>query len=166
MNFAQIPANASVFIDANVLVYYFAPDPALGPACQQLMSRINHQEIAAWTSAHSLGDAAHRTMVLEAVARFGWPLAGAARRLRQNGAFIQQLSRYRQIIDEVPRLSINVVPVSQHLLRVAGALSQQYGLLSGDGLVLAVMQDEAITNLASHDADFDRVSGIARYAPL
>jgi hypothetical protein len=30
MIFQQIPANASVFLDANILVYYFAPDPTLG----------------------------------------------------------------------------------------------------------------------------------------
>jgi len=39
------------------------------------------------------------------------------------------------------------------------------GLLHNDALILAVMQANGLTNLASHDADFDRVPGILRYAP-
>jgi hypothetical protein len=33
MTFAQIPSNAPLFIDANIFVYYFTPDPHLGPIC-------------------------------------------------------------------------------------------------------------------------------------
>jgi predicted nucleic acid-binding protein len=39
------------------------------------------------------------------------------------------------------------------------------GLLSGDALVVAVMQSQNLIHLASNDADFDRVPGIKRYAP-
>jgi predicted nucleic acid-binding protein len=79
---------------------------------------------------------------------------------------VKKLERYRQVIDEIPRLGIDVLPVTHHLVAVAGAVSQQTGLLSGDALVIAVMQDEAIVHLASHDADFDRVPGITRYSPI
>ena len=37
-------------------------------------------------------------------------------------------------------------------------VSQQYELLMGDSLIVAVMQAHGLTNLASNDADFDRVS--------
>lgn len=47
----------------------------------------------------------------------------------------------------------------------AAQISQQTGLLSSDALVVAVMQEHGLTNLASHDADFDRVPGLTRYAP-
>ena len=40
MNFIKIPANAWVFIDANILVYHFTPHPKFGPECQLLMERI------------------------------------------------------------------------------------------------------------------------------
>ena len=39
------------------------------------------------------------------------------------------------------------------------------GLLSNDALIVAVMQANGLTRLASHDADFDRVPGLTRYAP-
>ena len=59
MNFADIPSGASVFVDANVFVYDFAPDPQYGPPCRELMERIE------------LGDVAHRLMTLEACQTLG-----------------------------------------------------------------------------------------------
>src|SRR5262245_21221252 len=165
MTFDQIPSNCSVFIDANILIYYFTPDPVLGPACQQLIGRIARQEFVAYTSTYVLLDVGHRLMTLEAIARFGWPQTGIARRLRQHPADVQQLHRYRQAFDEVPRLGIDVLSVSPHLLAVAGAVCQQTGLLTDDALIVALMQDETITRIATHDSDFDRVPGLTRYAP-
>jgi predicted nucleic acid-binding protein len=43
--------------------------------------------------------------------------------------------------------------------------SERHELLTGDALIVAVMQEHGLTNLASNDADFDRVPGLTRYAP-
>ena len=34
MTFAQIPGSVSLFLDANIFIYYFLPDPVFGPECQ------------------------------------------------------------------------------------------------------------------------------------
>ncbi len=36
MIFADLPAGASVFLDANTLVYHFQPHPVHGPVCTTL----------------------------------------------------------------------------------------------------------------------------------
>jgi predicted nucleic acid-binding protein len=48
------------------------------------------------------------------------------------------------------------------------AASRQRGQVTtrGDSLIVATMQAHGLTNLASNDGDFDRVSGLTRYAPL
>jgi predicted nucleic acid-binding protein len=89
MIFADLPGGASVFVDANTLVYHFQPHPVFGPACTDLVERID----------------------------------------------------------------------------LAGTVSQHTGLLTNDALVVAVMQANGLTNLASNDADFDRAPGLRRYAP-
>jgi predicted nucleic acid-binding protein len=62
MIFPDIPAGCAVFLDANVLVYYFVPDPVFGPACRDLLDRIFRGEIAGFTSSDFLGNVAHRLM--------------------------------------------------------------------------------------------------------
>ena len=70
MIFADLPAGARIFLDANPLVYHFAPDPAFGPSCSQLLARIANNEISALTSTHVLSEAAHHLMTLEAAGQF------------------------------------------------------------------------------------------------
>jgi predicted nucleic acid-binding protein len=64
---------------------------------------------------------------------------------------------------------IHVLPVTSQDVLMAGDLSIQHGLLSGDAgdaLLIAIMRSHGLTHLASNDADFDRVPGITRYAPV
>lgn len=82
MILGDLPHAAAVFVDANPLVYHFAPDATYGPACRDLLDRVERQEILAFTTTHVLSDVAHRLMTLEAITRFGWPAAGIAQRIR------------------------------------------------------------------------------------
>ncbi len=66
----------------------------------------------------------------------------------------------------VASFGIKIVDVSASLVEAAATISRQFGLLSGDSLIVATMQQSGISSIASHDADFDRVPGIVRYAPV
>lgn len=165
MNFANIPTGLSLFVDANTLVYHFGSDPVLQPACQQLLERIARQELSGFTSTHVLTDVAHRLMTVEAMTQFGWPLAGIGRQLRRHPAEIHKLSRFQQAVHEVPHFGVQVLPITLPLVETATVLSRQLGLLTGDALIVAVMQRHGLTHLASNDADFDGVPGVTRYGP-
>jgi predicted nucleic acid-binding protein len=79
---------------------------------------------------------------------------------------VQKLVQFRQFLLDIPTLGIQVLSIPPSLVYAATALSQQYGLLSGDALIVAVMKQEGLTHLASNDGDFDRVPGLTRYAPM
>jgi predicted nucleic acid-binding protein len=166
MTFAQIPTGASVFLDANTLVYHFTKDGQYGPACAQLIQRVEQQDVRGFASTHGLADIAHRLMTVEAIQLFGWPIAGITARLRKHRGEIPKLTVYSQSLASLPRLQIQVVPVTQTLVEAATSLSRKHELLTGDALVVAVMQQQGLTNIASMDADFDRVPGVMRYAPV
>jgi predicted nucleic acid-binding protein len=166
MTFAGIPSGAAVFVDANTFVYHFTNDPRYGAACTQLLKRIELRQLIGVTSAHVLGDVAQRLMTLEAISVLGWPLAGIAARLRKHHVEIPRLSVYRQAIARIPLLGVQVLPLTFDLVEAGTMLSEQYQLLTGDALVVAVMQANGLTNIASNDADFDRVPGLTRDAPV
>jgi len=130
MTFDDLPAGSSVFLDANTLVYPFAPEPVLGPPCAKLMRRIEDQQLVAFTATH-----------------------------------VQQLTTFRQTVETILQSRIQVLTISCAWIVTAAALSQQTGLLSNDALIVAVMQNHGLVNLASNDADFDRVAGLTRYSP-
>lgn len=162
MKFSDLPGGTPVFVDANVFVYAFAPDPQFGPDCEQLLERIENHDLLGFTSTHVLSDVAHRLMSLEACATFGWPYTGIAQRLNHHPAEVQKLTRFRQAIDAIIAIGIEVLPTATRHVVAAARFSQKYGLLTNDALVIALMSERAVTQLASYDTDFDRVQGITR----
>jgi predicted nucleic acid-binding protein len=165
MTFADIPAGASVFIDANTFVYDAVQWPGLGPPSTALLDRIDRQEITGLTSTHILAEIAHRVMTIEAADRYGWPMAWIANRLRRHPTEVQSLTRFRRVVDDFQASRIRALTVTASDIATATALSQQFGLLTNDALIIAVMRANNLTALASHDADFDRVPGLTRFAP-
>jgi predicted nucleic acid-binding protein len=163
MTFADLVGGESIFLDANPLVYHFAPHPTLGAACTQLITRIGNGELQAMTSTHVLSEAALHLLTFEASTQFGWT-SKVVQQLKQQPAWVQQLTRFRQAIEQVPQLGIAVLTIPPGLIATAAAISQQTGLLSNDALIVAVMRTHGLTNLASKDADFDCVPGLTRYA--
>ena len=165
MIFADLQAGDSVFVDTNTLVYHFSAHAAFGPACTQLLQRIENRELVGFTSTAVLEEAMHRLMTTEASSRFGWPFTGIGNRLRTNPAEVQKLHVFRQAVADVLQSRIQILTIPSAMLLAAAVLCQQIGLLTNDGLIVAIMQANGLTKLASQDADFDRVPGLTRYAP-
>jgi predicted nucleic acid-binding protein len=138
--------------------------PNGGAACTRLLERIELQELRGFTSSHVLADVAHRLMTIEAMDLLGWPATRLAARLRKHHAEIPKLTVYLRALVKVAQIGIQVLPtLEQHVIQ-ASQLSRAYELLTGDALIVAVMQGHGLTALASND-DVDRVPGLTRYAP-
>jgi predicted nucleic acid-binding protein len=165
VTFDDLPDGSPIFIDANTFVYHFDSDPQFGAACTRLMRRIALGLVTAFTSTQILGDVAHRLMANEAAVKAGLPLPGTARYLQRHPAVIQQLTRFRQAVEDVLNGPFRTLAITAKLTADALSISQQHGLLHNDALIVAVMQAHGLTNLASHDADFDPVPGLTRFAP-
>jgi predicted nucleic acid-binding protein len=130
-----------------------------------LLVRIKRQELRGFTSTHIVAEMAHRLMTVEAMKTLGWQSGKVAQRLGKHPAEIQKLTAFRQAIREVPVFGITVLTIPPDLLEAAAGISQAFGLLTNDALIVAIMQSNHRTNLASNDTDFDRVPGLTRYAP-
>jgi predicted nucleic acid-binding protein len=165
MTFDDLVSPADVFVDANTLIYHFTGDPKWGAACTRLLERIEFQELRGFISTHILADVVHRLMTIEAMGMLGWPPTRLAARLRQHHAEIHKLTVYNQALTRIAQIGVRVLPVTEPDILRAAQLIPAHELLTGDALVVAVMQANNLTNLASLDADFDRVPGLTRYAP-
>jgi predicted nucleic acid-binding protein len=166
MTFADLLRGDSVFLDANTLVYHFEPHPTFGPPAHQLVARIENQDLLGFTATHILTEVAHRLMMIETSRLPGWGPTGVEQRLQRQPATIQQLTRFRIAIVTVLNSRATILTIALSLIVDAAGISQQTSLLSNDALLVAVMQAHGLSKLASHDADFDRVPGLTRYAPV
>jgi predicted nucleic acid-binding protein len=108
---------------------------------------------------------AHKLMTLEAANAFGWS-SKVVNRLRRDPNAVMQLDTFQQAVEKVPQLGIDVLTIPPSLIETATRISKQSGLLCNDALLVAVMQANGLTHLASNDGDFDRVPGVTRYGPV
>jgi predicted nucleic acid-binding protein len=165
MTFDDLGFGDTLFVDANVLVYYFAGDPVFGAACRQLVQRIENQDLLGLTSTHVLGEVAHQLMVLEALTLPGWAPGKLKKRVRQQPGALQNLTTFRTAVETILQSRLQVLAIAPSLLGTAAALSQQHGLLTNDALIVALTQAHGLSKTASNDTDFDRVPGVTHYAP-
>jgi predicted nucleic acid-binding protein len=165
MIYADLPAGATVFLDASVFIHHFEPNAVYGPPATEFLERVENQEIVGVTTTHVLSEVAHRLMTIEAMQAFGWPRAGIAVRLRNHPAQVQTLTRFRQAIQQLPLFAVRILSIDPSWLDLAAEASQRTGLLHNDALIIAAMRIHGLANLASVDSDFDRVPGITRYGP-
>ena len=47
MRLTDVREGETVFVDANIFIYTFAPDPTLGPPCQDFLERIENGDLQA-----------------------------------------------------------------------------------------------------------------------
>jgi predicted nucleic acid-binding protein len=165
MTFTDLASGERIFLDANTLVYHFAPHPTLGSACHRLLERIERADISGFTSTHVLTEVAHRLMMIEAADIHGWSATKVKQRLQGKPAALQALAQFRKAVETVLNSRIQVLTIAPAIVLGATDVSRQTGLLSNDALIVAVMHASGLTNLASHDADFDRAPGLARFSP-
>lgn len=165
MTLDPVPTGARVFVDANILVYHFQPHPSFGPLCHRFLERIEQQDIEGYTSTNLLGELAHRLMVIEASTLPGWAGGKVLNRLKRHPGVVKQLTLFQTAVESVLQSKIQVLTIPPVLMSTAAMLSRQHGLLTTDAVILALMQAQGLTHIASHDAHFDSVPGITRYAP-
>jgi predicted nucleic acid-binding protein len=165
MTLDQVPAGTQVFVDSNILVYHFQPHPGFGLMCHRLLERIERHDLEGYTSTNLLGELAHRLMVIEAGALPGWAGGKVLNHLKQQPSVVKQLTLFQTAVEAVLQSQIRVLTIPAVLAATAATLSRQHGLLTNDAVILALMQAHGLTHLASHDAHFDSVPAITRYAP-
>jgi predicted nucleic acid-binding protein len=165
MNFANLATGDAVFVDANILTYHFEAHARWGLACTQLLQRIENQQLAGYTSTQVISEGSHRLMTIEAHRLLSWPVAGIGNRLRTNPTEVLRLGLFRTAVENLLQSRLHLLAVTSAHLATGVALSQRIGLLTNDALIVAVMQANGLTKIASNDADFDRVPGLTRYPP-
>jgi predicted nucleic acid-binding protein len=162
----DIPDQATVMLDTNVVIYALFPQGRYHQMCKELLQRGAHSEIHLRVTVSAAADVIHRAMILEFLAQGQVQRsADAVTYLKQHPHTVQQLSRYKSILRDITQAKIMILPLTYRDLHASKQYREQYGLLTNDSLLLAAMRREQIHYLATNDPDFERVPGIAVRQP-
>jgi predicted nucleic acid-binding protein len=160
-----LPDGARCFVDANVFYYHFVNTPPMSEPCTTFMERVANGTIEVHTSLHILADAVHKVMLTEAAMKFGRNRAGLVNWLQRNQHRISELSEFREAAVELRGMVLSLLPTDGALLEEGTTLSAQFGLLTNDALIVALMRRHGLTDLVTNDDDFDSVPGLTVWKP-
>lgn len=152
-----------VYVDVNVFYMYLRPDPVHLSTIRAFLGRMVQGEIGVYTSVLTMDELFYRLLLArvkdfygrnplnvlredmsEAIARCGSEIEVALRRLV-----------------ELPHLQLAAVVEDDFSQMLANITA--FGLLPRDALHVTVMQRLGLSEIATDDADFDRVTWLQRH---
>jgi predicted nucleic acid-binding protein len=156
---AHVPSGTRIFVDASSLALYFTDHPHLADACEAFLLRCARKDLAGFTSVIVASEAIHRVMVHEARTRLGFATSPeTVNYLKRHPEAVKGLRQHMAVASKIYHVGIEILPVSYKDLHRGNRVRQQYGLLTNDSLIVAVMQRRRLRHLATHDRDFACVS--------
>jgi predicted nucleic acid-binding protein len=75
------------------------------------------------------------------------------------------MTRHHDIPSKIHSLNVKTISIDLEMIKTSQLMKKRYGFLSNDALILQIMEDLKIKNLASNDRDFERVDFIKLYRP-
>ena len=84
MSLTGISSGVQVFVDANILTYYFMRSEPFIEECSAFLERVASRDLRAVTSADTAADVIHRVMIGEGIARLGLEPRSAIARLKKH----------------------------------------------------------------------------------
>ena len=165
MSLTGIPGGVQVFVDANILTYYFLQSQPFVEDCDAFFERVAGRDLHAFTSADAAAGVIDRVMVSEAIVRFELEPRAAVSHLKAHPEVVQQLAHFRSIPSDLARARIHILDVTYRELHTSKQYREEHGLLTRDSIILAVMRRSKLVHLATNDRDFERVADIKVWLP-
>ena len=152
-----------VYVDVNVFYMYLRPDPVHLPTIRAFLERMAQGYVEAYTSILTMDELFYRLLLarVKDVYRRN-PLdvlrEDARGAIAECGAEIE--AALRKLV-RLPHLQLAAV-LGDDFTQMLGNISA-FGLLPRDALHVAVMQRLGLSEIATDDADFDRVTWLRRH---
>jgi len=162
MTFDELRDGEAIFLDANIFVYHFL---GLSQQCKELLRRCRDGRLQGKTASFILAETGHRLMVAEAVEQQLVTSKNALKKLRERPEIVQQLKKHAESVLTIRAMNIESVALTTAAVEASAAVRRQYGLLTNDSILVAVMKELGLTSVATLDKDFARVKELGVYKP-
>lgn len=162
MDIKSLPAGEDVLIDTNIIIYHLSN---LSSECQEFLRRIARSELNGFVTTVILAELLHRRMMAEALMKGLISPGQPVKKLKAQSHLIQQLTDYITDVETLLRLPLKVVEVTVGDIQSSHSLRASHGLFVNDSINLACALRLGITNIVTHDADFNRVPNLLVWEP-
>jgi predicted nucleic acid-binding protein len=162
MRLEELPSGERVFVDANIFMYHFS---RLSAECRAFFTRCEAGHIAAFTGVHIVLDVAHRLMMLEALHKGLISRGQPVKKLKQRPEIIRGLEDYNTAVQQIPWMGIKIRPLTSPVIQESERIRRQYGLLTNDSILVAMMRRMTLTQIVTYDSALTNIPDLTIYQP-
>ena len=162
MRLDQLPSGERVFVAANIFIYHFS---RLSAECRTFFARCETRQVKAFTGAHIVLEVAHRLMVLEALHKGLISGGQPVKKLKKHPEIIRSLEDYNTSVQQIPRMGIKIRSLTPPIIKESERIRSQYGLLTNDSVLVAMMHKMTVTRIVTHDSDLQDIPDLTFYQP-
>lgn len=168
MKLAEYNKSESIFIDANIFLDYSLPDPKYGESAADFLEKIELNEIKAVTTSIVLDEVSFIILMYK---------GSLLLKTRDRKIIIKTIKKDRtfsnlcyETVEEFNEFisclkGLRIVPVDYDEYKHASEMGKKFLLLPSDALHASVMEKNKIHNIATRDADFERIENITVWKP-
>jgi predicted nucleic acid-binding protein len=161
----DLPEGASCFVDSNILYYALVPTASVSEHCLRFVDRVMARNVTIAVSIPVLSDTIHKVMTSEAAQKTGRDRVGMIGYLGKHPEVIKSLVEYPKAMDRLSALPMQILAVDETILRESSQLAVQFGLMTNDAMIVALMRRHQLAHLVTNDDDFDSVSDVRVWKP-
>jgi len=157
-----------VFIDAIIFTYLLTGHPTYGRSCQKLLEKVEGGTIEAFISPLVIDEVSYVLMV-QTARRTGSP--NDARSMKKAMLYawqdclvpVREFHGYLDVL--ISKGHLKVLSLDYSISKIALECASEYRLLPRDALHTACCKAFGITEMATNDADFERVGFLNLWKP-
>ncbi len=157
-----------VFIDAIIFTYLLTGHPTYGRSCQKLLEKVEGGTIEAFISPLVIDEVSYVLMV-QTARRTGSP--NDARSIKKAMLYawqdclvpVREFHGYLDVL--ISKGHLKVLSLDYSISKIALECASEYRLLPRDALHTACCKAFGITEMATNDADFERVGFLNLWKP-
>lgn len=162
MDIKTIPAGTHALVDANIFIYFLS---GLSQECYDFLRRVTLGEVHAHVTTTIIAEVLHRRMTAEAITKGLITPGKPLQKLKANPGVIKGLTDYVSEIEKLLKLPIVVHDITAAEVAASHALRAAHGLFVNDSINLACALRLGLSNVVTHDEDFNRVGTITTWEP-
>ncbi|WP_456475673.1 PIN domain-containing protein [Candidatus Pyrohabitans sp.] len=163
MELAQF-VKGSVFVDTSILIHAFT-NTRYTKTCEDFLGRVKYGEVSGYINPTVVDEFFHKLVIFTTYSKKKLTSQKAITYLKRNPDFIRKLNKPFKATREVLNdYGFNVLDTSK-TLEEALNISRKHGLLFSDALHAACCKIYNIPDIATNDADFQRVDFLKVWKP-
>ena len=157
MKLNEIKPGEQLFVDSNIFIYHFT---GVSDECTAFLSRCETGELIAVTSVNVILEVLHRLLMIEAVRKELVQPPNIVKKISKHPEKLKQLNEYYANTEKIKDMGIQIQSLKFDTIVKSHMVRLSHGLMVNDSVIVASMQENAITFLATADKAFEKVAGI------